>query len=74
MEVPGALDGARLVENDGVVDLARELALGDGPRVRERVAFMDPDRFLSADIESVRELARSGALLRAAQVAVGDLR
>jgi len=42
--------------------------------IRERVAFMDRDRFLSPDLEAVRELARNGALVAAAAGAVGELR
>ncbi|MGH2794642.1 MAG: histidine ammonia-lyase [Actinomycetota bacterium] len=42
--------------------------------IRERVANMERDRFLSPDIDAVRELARSGALLAAAERAVGALR
>ena len=42
--------------------------------IRQRVAFMDPDRFLSTDIDAVRDLAGSGALVRAAEGAVGELR
>ncbi len=42
--------------------------------IRERVTFMARDRFLAPDIDAVRELARSGALLAAAEGAVGALR
>ena len=42
--------------------------------IRERVANMERDRFLAPDIDAVRELARSGALLAAAERAVGALR
>jgi len=42
--------------------------------IRERVAFMDKDRFLAPDIEAARELARSGAIVGAAATAVGELR
>ena len=42
--------------------------------IRERVAFTDRDRFLAPDIEAVRELARSGALIAAAARAAGELR
>ncbi|MGH2786215.1 MAG: histidine ammonia-lyase [Actinomycetota bacterium] len=42
--------------------------------IRERVTNMALDRFLSPDIDAVRELARSGALLAAAERAVGGLR
>jgi histidine ammonia-lyase len=41
--------------------------------IRERVPFMDRDRFLAPDIEAVRELARAGALVAAAEHAVGEL-
>jgi len=37
------------------------------------VAFLDADRELGADIGAVTELVRSGALLDAAQGAVGPL-
>jgi len=42
--------------------------------IRERVAFMDRDRFLAPDIEAVRALAHTGALAAAAAAAVGELR
>ena len=42
--------------------------------IRERVSFMERDRFLAPDIEAARELARSGALEKAAAGAVGELR
>ena len=42
--------------------------------IRERVPFMPADRFLAPDIQSVRELASTGALERAAAGAVGELR
>jgi len=42
--------------------------------IRDRVPFMEADRFLAPDIEAVRDLARTGALLRAAEAAVGELR
>ncbi len=41
--------------------------------IRERVAFLDADRELGADIGAVTELVRSGALLEAAESAVGPL-
>jgi histidine ammonia-lyase len=42
--------------------------------IRERVPFMAADRFLAPDLEAARELARSGALVAAAEGAVGGLR
>lgn len=42
--------------------------------IRERVPPMERDRVLAPDIEAVRELARSGELLRAAELCVGPLR
>jgi histidine ammonia-lyase len=42
--------------------------------IRDRVPMMAADRFLSPDIEAVRDLARRGALLSAAEGAVGGLR
>jgi len=41
--------------------------------IRARVAFLDADRELGADIGAVTELVRSGALLDAAEEAVGAL-
>ena len=41
--------------------------------IRARVAFLDADRELGADIAAVTELVRSGALLDAAEEAVGLL-
>jgi histidine ammonia-lyase len=41
--------------------------------VRERVAFLEADRELRPDIDAVTELVRSGALLAAAEAAVGAL-
>ena len=42
--------------------------------IRERVAFMDKDRFLAPDIDAVRELAGNGTLVKAVEGAVGELR
>jgi histidine ammonia-lyase len=42
--------------------------------IRDRVPMMAADRFLSPDIEAVRDLARRGALVSAAEGAVGELR
>jgi histidine ammonia-lyase len=42
--------------------------------IRGRVAFMPADRFLAPDIEAVRELAVTGALVGAASTAIGELR
>jgi histidine ammonia-lyase len=56
----------------------RELRAGKGAEaayacLRTRVAPLGRDRFLHADIESARELLRSGALVAAVNGAVGEL-
>ncbi len=60
-------------------DFHRELRAGRGAQaayelLREKVAPMDGDRFLHADIEAARELLVSGELVRRVEAAVGDLR
>jgi histidine ammonia-lyase len=42
--------------------------------IRDRIAFMGADRFLAPDIEAARRLVGEGALLAAAEAAVGELR
>ena len=60
------------------LDLRKPLVPADGPRagrtcVREVVPYLDEDRILHEDLEAAAELVRSGALLDAAQAAVGAL-
>jgi histidine ammonia-lyase len=60
------------------LDFRAPLAPGAGSRaalaaVRERVAFLDRDREIRTDLEAAVELVRSGALVAAAQAAVGPL-
>jgi histidine ammonia-lyase len=53
-----------------------EPAVGTGAArdaIRERVAFLDADRELGADIAAVTELVRTGALARAVEAAMGPL-
>jgi len=53
-----------------------EPAVGTGAArdaIRERVTFLDADRELRPDIDSVTDLVRSGVLLEAAEAAVGAL-
>lgn len=79
-----AIDGLRRVVAIEVLAAARGIDLrgpllpgpGTGAVVaalRERVDGPGTDRFLAPDIEAAVELAESGALLRAAQAAVGAL-
>lgn len=79
-----AIDGLRRVVAIEILAAARGIDLrgplvpgpGTGAVVaalRERVEGPGTDRFLAPDIEAAVELAESGALLRAAQAAVGAL-
>ncbi|MBI5231151.1 MAG: histidine ammonia-lyase [Coriobacteriales bacterium] len=60
------------------LDLREPLASGAGTDavrnlVREHVPGMGPDRYLAPEVESVRELVASGAVVRTAETAVGEL-
>ena len=60
------------------LDLRRPLVPADGPRaawerLRTEVPYLDADRILHEDLESVAELVREGALLSAAEGVVGSL-
>jgi len=60
------------------LDLFTNLKPGEGTRaayqvIRRSISHLDADRFLAADITAVRELMRSGEILRAVEETVGDL-
>jgi histidine ammonia-lyase len=60
------------------LDLFTNLKPGEGTLaayqvVRRSIAHLDADRFLAADIQAMRELMRSGAILRAVEEKVGEL-
>jgi len=60
------------------LDLFTNLKPGEGTlaayqAIRRSIAHLDSDRFLAADINAMRELMRSGALLRAVEETVGEL-
>jgi histidine ammonia-lyase len=60
------------------LDLFTNLKPGEGTRaayqvIRNSVSHLDADRFLAADIAAVRELMRSGEILRAVEGSVGEL-
>jgi histidine ammonia-lyase len=41
--------------------------------IRRSIAHLDTDRFLSADINAMRDLMRSGEILRAVEEKIGEL-
>ncbi len=60
------------------IDLFTNLKAGDGTlaaykKIREKVPYMKEDRQLSLDIESVRKLLESGAIVTAVEEKVGTL-
>jgi len=61
-----ALERRRPVETSPALAAARD-------RLRERVPALDGDRPLSADIEAAADLVRSGAIVAAAEAAIGRI-
>jgi histidine ammonia-lyase len=60
------------------LDLFTNLKAGEGTRsayevIRQAIAHLDADRFLSADIAAMRELMRSTNILGAVEATVGEL-
>jgi len=60
------------------LDLFTNLKPGEGTLaayqvIRESITHLDTDRFLAADINAMRELMRSGEILRAVEKKVGEL-
>ena len=60
------------------LDLFTNLKPGEGTLaayqvIRHSISHLDTDRFISPDIAAVRELMRSGAILRAVEEKVGVL-
>ncbi|HEX5679279.1 MAG TPA: histidine ammonia-lyase [Desulfobacterales bacterium] len=60
------------------LDLFTNLKPGEGTlaayqAIRRAIPHLDTDRFLAADIEAMRELMRSGAILAAVEERVGEL-
>jgi histidine ammonia-lyase len=60
------------------LDLFTNLKPGEGTLaayqvIRRSIAHLDADRFLAADINAMRELMRSGEILRVVEEKVGEL-
>ena len=60
------------------LDLFTNLKPGEGTlaayqAIRRAIPHLDTDRFLAADIDAMRELMRSGAILAAVEARVGEL-